>query len=236
MRGEYADGARGAAVEPGILRALVAAGNPVVGEGLRSVLASLRIEVAGLVGSCAEALARCAEVAPDLIFVEAQALAGAPTPEAATVDAPLIVLGVYDEPAAVRQAIDLGACAYLQRNLSLPCLRLAVEAARCGCVLIEGSCLPALTGQAAVPRKARPRPSPPREPQTLTARESEVLGLLARGLGYARVAEALSLSAATVRTHVRRICGKLGVRGRNEAVRWALARGWGRLPGAAPEG
>jgi len=225
MRTEQADGVVGRAAHPGILRALVAAGNPVVGEGLRRVLAGLRIEVAELVGSYAEALARCAEVAPDLIFVEAQALAGAPTPEPAAVDVPLIVLGVYDEPAAVRQAIDLGACAYLQRDLSPPCLRLAVEAARCGCVLIEGSCLPALTGQAAVPRKARPRPSPPCEPQRLTARESEVLGLLARGLGYEGVARALSLSAATVRTHVRRICGKIGVRGRAEAVRWAIANG-----------
>jgi DNA-binding NarL/FixJ family response regulator len=78
------------------------------------------------------------------------------------------------------------------------------------------------------------RASAPSPPETtsptsaafnLTSRETEVLDLLARGLTYAQIGEALVISPRTVDAHVRAIFGKLGVRSRTAATRVALQHG-----------
>jgi len=215
------EGARRVA-EARILRAVVAAENPVIGEGLRSILASLHVEVAAIAESCAAALAQARELAPDLILMEAQALLRAPEACAADGTAPLVVVGLGDGPGALALAVEVGACAYLGRDPSPACLRLAIESARRGYMLVERRCLLALVEHDEL---AAPPPARAAADARLTVRERQVLGLLAQGLSYEGVARALSLSAATVRTHTRRLCGKIGVRGRAAAVRWAIANG-----------
>jgi DNA-binding CsgD family transcriptional regulator len=69
------------------------------------------------------------------------------------------------------------------------------------------------------------RPAEAAAPDPLTAREREVLVLVARGLTNARVGARLGLSAATVRTHMEHVLRKLGVRTRTQAVARALAIG-----------
>lgn len=70
------------------------------------------------------------------------------------------------------------------------------------------------------------------EPMPLSARELEVLDLVARGYTNTRIARRLALSPATVRTHVEHILGKLSVRTRTQAVAQAVAQGWiSRGPG-----
>ena len=78
-----------------------------------------------------------------------------------------------------------------------------------------------------------PRPAGRNAPPpviALTAREREVLGLIANGLSDARIAEALSLSRNTVRNHVARLYGKIGAHSRAQAVVWARDRGHGLAP------
>ena len=70
-----------------------------------------------------------------------------------------------------------------------------------------------------------PRPSPPDYPAGLTAREVEVLQLVARGLSDAQVAERLFVSLPTVRTHLRSIYAKLDVPSRTAAARFAAEHG-----------
>lgn len=74
---------------------------------------------------------------------------------------------------------------------------------------------------------AAPEPEPDL-PAGLTEREAEVLALVARGLTNAQVAEALFLSARTVNWHLTTIYGKLGVRSRTQATRWAHEHGLAR--------
>ena len=62
-------------------------------------------------------------------------------------------------------------------------------------------------------------------PDDLTQREAEVLKLIAAGLSNAEIAEALVVSAATVKTHINRIFYKTGARDRAQAVRYAYEHG-----------
>ena len=77
------------------------------------------------------------------------------------------------------------------------------------------------TAMSAKPTSASPK-NPPGSPAGLTAREVEVLCLLARGLTSAQIAEQLVLSRLTVNTHVRSIYSKLGVTSRSTATRYAI--------------
>ncbi len=68
----------------------------------------------------------------------------------------------------------------------------------------------------------------------LSARETEVLGLVARGLTNVQIGRALFVSEATVKTHLMRACGKLGVTGRTAAVTKAMETGALPPPGGSP--
>ena len=72
---------------------------------------------------------------------------------------------------------------------------------------------------------------PAARPDGLTAREAEVLGLIASGLSNREIAERLYLSNATVKTHVNRIFAKTGARDRAQAVRYAFEHGLATAPG-----
>ncbi len=71
-------------------------------------------------------------------------------------------------------------------------------------------------------RPSAPPAKAPTYPNELTAREVDVLRLLAKGLTSAQIAEQLILSLLTVNTHVRSIYSKLGVTSRSAATRWAI--------------
>jgi DNA-binding CsgD family transcriptional regulator len=105
--------------------------------------------------------------------------------------------------------------------------RLARLLARHGAVPAEHPAVPALAAMGA------PVEAPP-----LTARECEILHLVASGLQNKEVAQKLDLSLATVRNHVHNILDKLAVHSKLEAVSLAFRRGWVRAPiePAAPAG
>ena len=72
------------------------------------------------------------------------------------------------------------------------------------------------------------------EVETLTEREAQVLGLIARGWSNQSIADELTISCATVRTHVSHILAKLNLASRTQAALYALRRGWASLQDAEP--
>ncbi len=75
-----------------------------------------------------------------------------------------------------------------------------------------------------------PEPAPAQSPDGLTARETEVLALIAAGLSNHEIARELHVSTATVKTHINNLFAKTGLKDRAQAVRYAYGKGLARPP------
>lgn len=127
---------------------------------------------------------------------------------------PIVMLTVFDDPERVFEALKAGAVGYLLKRTPPAELLAALEDVRAGGAPMSGSVARNVVESFRLPAS-------PEAGAALSAREREVLALLAQGYRYREVAEALFVSPETVRTHIRRIYEKLHVRSRAEAVlRW----------------
>lgn len=128
----------------------------------------------------------------------------------------VIVLTTFDLDEHVYDALGAGASGFLLKDVTADALFDAVRVVAAGDALLA----PTVTRRL-VSEFARLRPSMPTRPETLselTPRETEVLRLVAEGMSNGEIAERLVVSDETVKTHVSRILGKLGVRDRTQAV------------------
>ncbi|MFE6281054.1 response regulator [Streptomyces sp. NPDC057877] len=204
----------------GPVRILVCDDHAVVRAGLLALLDSAPdIEVVGEAGTGEEALALAARLAPDVVLMDLQLGAGldgvATTRRLTTAPGArphVLVLTTYDTDADITRAIEAGATGYLLKAERPEELFAAIHAAAQGRTALSP---PVASRVMASLRSPHP---------TLTARESDILGQLARGLGNRDIARALFISEATVKTHLRRIYDKLGVDTRAGAVAVAKER------------
>jgi len=150
----------------------------------------------------------------------------------------IIILTTFDLDAYVYAALAAGASGFLLKDVTPEHLVAAVQLVRTGDALLAPSitrrlverfaAAPATTavGGTLPPAGAGRRAGLPGcDTSALTRRELEVLGLVARGLSNAEIAASLTLSEATVKTHVARILTKLGLRDRVQAVVLAYETG-----------
>jgi DNA-binding NarL/FixJ family response regulator len=206
------------------VRIVVVDDHPVVRDGLRGMLdGQPDLEVVGEAGDGREALAQVARHAPDVVLVDLRMPVldgvGAITELARThPGVRALVLTTYDEDHDIVRALEAGAVGYLLKDVPREELFRAVRAAARG----EPVLAPAVTARL-LGRLRAPAAVPPSE------RELEVLALVARGMTNRAVARALSISEATVKTHLVHVFGKLGVDDRTAAVTAALERGLLRL-------
>jgi DNA-binding NarL/FixJ family response regulator len=140
----------------------------------------------------------------------------------------IIILTTFDLDQYVYAALAAGASGFLLKDVSPEHLIAAVQLVRTGDALLA----PTITRRL-VERFAPRAASPGHDLSSLTPRETEVLGLIARGLSNAELAATLTLSEATVKTHVARILTKLGLRDRVQAVVLAYETGL-VAPGSIP--
>ncbi|MCP9210867.1 response regulator [Streptomyces sp. NEAU-Y11] len=210
------------------MRLLLCDDHAVVRAGLRALLASTDgIEVVGEAGSGEEALAVAARVRPDVVLMDLQLgdgmdgvaatrrLTAPPEEKGAEGDAAtprVLVLTMFDTDADIARAIEAGATGYLLKAERPDELFAAIHDAASGRTALSPP-----VADRVMARMRSPRP-------TLSARERDILRQLARGLGNREIARALFISEATVKTHLGRIYGKLGVETRAGAVAVANER------------
>ena len=211
-----------------MIRVLLADDHPVVRAGLRGMLAAEPgIEVAGEAASGPEAVAIYRTSGYDVILMDLRMPGGglAATEQILAADpgARILILTTYETDADILRAVEAGATGYLLKDATAAELAGAVRAAARGETVLAPS-----VAERLVSHMRRP----PRE--SLSARETEVLALVARGRTNGEIGRALFISEATVKTHLLRACGKLGVSGRTAAVTTAIERGLLPPPGANP--
>jgi DNA-binding NarL/FixJ family response regulator len=211
------------------VRVLLADDQRVVREGLGTLLGLLDgIELVGTAADGAEAVELAREHDPDVVLMDLRMprVDGIEAIRrlAALGDRPrAIALTTYADDASVLGALRAGARGYLTKVAGAEQIRAAVEAVARGEAALDPSVqhhvVAALAGDepAAAPSQALP--------DELTPREAEVLGLIAAGRTNAEIAEALVVSAATVKSHVNHIFAKTGVRDRAQAVVYAYENG-----------
>lgn len=181
------------------------------------------IEVVGDAATAEDAISLVAEHRPDVVLVDID-LPGMRGTELVRDLAPrfpetwLVMLTVSREERDLLDSIRAGARGYLSKNLSPDALVRSVRAVRDGIMPMSRRDASLLVSRfaAALPRH---QPVGVTALPELTARENEVLGLLANGMTDREISVALVLSRRTVESHVRNILEKLGVESRLEAAR-----------------
>jgi DNA-binding NarL/FixJ family response regulator len=205
------------------IRVLVVDDHAVVREGLRTFL-SLQdgIDVVGEAGDGREAVAVAERERPDVVLmdlvmprldgVQAMRELRARVPRAR-----VIVLTSFLDDDRLLPAIRAGAAGYLLKNVEPSELARAVRAADAGEALIDPAVAARLVDALAEGDE--------RDEQPLTAREQEVLDLVARGYANKRIALELGIAEKTVKTHVGHVLAKLGVADRTQAALYATRSG-----------
>jgi DNA-binding NarL/FixJ family response regulator len=196
-----------------VIRVLVVDDHPVVRDGLRGVLdAEPDMEVVGEAAHGAEALARIPDAAPDVVLMDLRmpVMGGVEAIAALRRAAPgvrVLVLTTFDTDRDVLPAIEAGATGYLLKDTPRDELLRAVRAAHRGEAVLSPAVAGRLMGQVRRPGQ-----------DALSAREIEVLRLVAAGSTNREAARALFISEATVKTHLLHVYAKLEVRDRASAV------------------
>jgi DNA-binding NarL/FixJ family response regulator len=218
-------------------RVVVVDDNVVVRSGLVSLLEAAGIEVAGEAGDGRTAIEVVERVRPDLVLLDVQMplMNGVEAAQALSATTRVIMLTYTEDPQVVRAAIGSGAVGYLVHGaFSSDELTAAVRDAASGANPLSQVAISALVGAvreesspAAVPSgsaPADPAPTlaaPESERYGLSAREVDVMDLIARGRSNTEISAQLFLAEKTVKNHINRIYAKLGVTSRAAAIaRW----------------
>lgn len=214
-------------------RILLVDDHDLIREGLASLIQSQPdLEVAGQAADGLEALTLTRDLHPDLIIMDigmpvCDGLEATHLIRDEVPDARIIMLTVHDEDEALFEAVKAGARGYILKNTSATDFLRGVR----GALADEATLPPKLAGRlldefARLADHSTPSVAGPTEEPDLTPREHDVLRLVATGAINREIADELSISVHTVKSHVHNILKKLHVANRRHAARLAARRGW----------
>ena len=207
----------------GSIRVLLADDHTMFRQGLAGVLASYAgMEVVAEVPNDADALEIARDLSPDVVIMQVQmpfrravetlrVMRSFPEPPK------VVIVTMFESPRYIRGLTGVGASAYLLKTSSADHLVAAVRAA----VFDPGS----ENVVVGMPQEMLEGTQEGAD-SVLTARELELLILVARGLSNERIASSLHIAEATVKRHLANVYEKMGVHSRGEAMREALQREW----------
>jgi DNA-binding NarL/FixJ family response regulator len=206
-----------------MIRVLIADDQRVVREGLSMVLGLMEgVEVVGTATDGAEAVTLALAVRPDVVLMDLRMprCDGVEATRRLRTEAPevkVVVLTTYSDDRSVLDAVRAGARGYLTKDAGgeqiHEALRQVVDDHAVIDPAVQRHLVDAIAGEPA------PRPG---FPDGLTPREAEVLSLMAGGLSNAEIAARLTVSEATVKSHVNHLFAKIGARDRAQAVAYAF--------------
>jgi DNA-binding NarL/FixJ family response regulator len=217
------------------VRVLIVDDDDLMRAGLRGVLASDdAIELVGEAGDGREAAYRVRLLRPDVVLMDVRMpdLDGiSATREVldAFPDVRVVILTTFEQDDYIFGALSAGASGFLLKRTRPEELIAAIHTIAAGDSLLS----PSVTSRVVERMAGQPPPDSEPDPRLaeLTPRETEVLELVARGRSNAEIAADLIIEESTVKTHLKRVLAKLGVRDRVQAVIFAYESGLTR-PGA----
>jgi len=208
-----------------VIRVVIVAASPLVRTGLQTLFGGSDVEVVGSIADFATLDERWPELAADVAVLEASgeqfhSVVESLAESRSAHEFATVLLSDRSDSRAISEALRAGARAVLPLELLPDQLIGAVSAAARGLVILPADLVTSLFAPAqASPVSTRELAEP------LTAREREVLGMLAGGLANKQIASRLAISEHTVKFHVASILGKLGAGSRTEAVSIGIRRG-----------
>ena len=208
------------------LRILIADDHGVMRAGLRALLEDeAGIEVVGEASNGEDVIALTSELLPDIVLMDI-GMPGIDGIEATRRiksmfdQIHVLVLSVYEDESLLKEAIRAGAAGYIIKRAAEDELIAAIKAVSRGDLYIH----PAITRF--LFQEHAPTPNMANEGlETLTPREIEIMGYLARGYTNRHIAETLFISIRTVESHRANVLGKLGLRNRVDLVEFARKYG-----------
>ncbi len=211
------------------IRLLIVDDHRMVAQGLQLGLArEVDLEVVGVTGTAAEALALAVSLRPDLLLIDFHLPDGTGADAAARIRAQVpavkvVFLSADETDDAVLAAVEAGAAGYLLKSEPLDQVAVALRRAAEGEILINPATLMQLMSRQR--DRARATAERDRLAATLTQREREVLQLMADGTDNRTIAEDMHISLTTVRWYVQNLLEKLDSHSKLEAVARAAELG-----------
>ena len=210
------------------IRVMVVDDHPMWRDAVEHDLQAAGFDVVGVAADGTQALARFPAARPQVVVLDLQI----PGPNGVEVTAEVLrqdpsarvlILSASGEQADVLEAVKAGATGYLVKSASREELIAAVRRVSQGDTVFTPGLAGLVLGE--FRRIADgPEPEDPATPQ-LTARETEILKMVAKGMEYKQIAERLVLSHRTVQNHVQNTLRKLQMHNRVELTRYAIQRG-----------
>ncbi len=204
-----------------MIRVLIVDDHPVVREGLRAVLEDTKeMQVVGEAGSAEEALSSMERAGPDIVLLDLElpgmnGVDAIPRFADAASHPRVIILTAYDTEERVLAALKAGAAGYLLKGAPAGEIAQAIRAVAGGGSYLTPRVAARVVAQVNAPRRSG----------LLSARERQVLRLVARGRSNKQIARDLAITERTVKFHMTSIFNKLGADNRAQAIAIAAERG-----------